>query len=101
MYLSEEMSECADSFPLLSFYRDIVFSFKYLMAPSADAFPPPRAWLPNMAKLRWKYEKDKGFIVKGFGRDLICLAPRMGLNFYFILFYFILFYFILFILFSY
>ncbi len=47
------------------------------MAPSADAFPPPRAWLPSMAKLRWKYEKEKGFVVKGFGRDLVCLAPSM------------------------
>ena len=47
------------------------------MAPNADAFPPPRAWLPSMAKLRWKYDKEKGFVVKGFGRDLACVAPSM------------------------
>ena len=66
LYLSDERAEMLDFFPLLRYYRDVVFTFKYLMAPDAAAFPPPRPYLPASARLRW----GEGGMKKGSGRGI-------------------------------
>ena len=86
MYLSEDLPEFLDFFPLLKHYRDIVYIFKFTMAPDASSFPPVRPWLQKSASLRWKFDKAIGFKVVAFGKELQCVcAPGL---FCFVLFCF-------------
>ena len=70
-YFTGELSELIDHFPELKYYRDIVFCFKYMMSPTAKAFPPVRPWLQKSARLIWKYMGQKeGFSVRAFSQKL-------------------------------
>jgi hypothetical protein len=43
-------------------HRDIIFLFKYMMAPTAEAFPPITPWIQKAAKLKWKYHSKHGYV---------------------------------------
>ena len=75
-YFSGEEPELLDQQPELALLRDVVFLFKAMLCPSADALPEPRPWRPRDAALRWEYSADKGvFTVKAFGdAPLKCCA---------------------------
>jgi len=45
-YLTGECSELISLFPELGFFRDIVFTFKALMAPTSDALPEIKVLTP-------------------------------------------------------
>ncbi|KAL1504687.1 hypothetical protein AB1Y20_008467 [Prymnesium parvum] len=78
-YFSGEEPDLIDQLPELAMLRDIVFLFKAVLCPSADALPEPRAWKPRDAKLRWEHAADKGFSVRGFGDSpLKCCAYIAG-----------------------
>lgn len=74
-YLSGENPLVLDNFPELGFFRDIVYLFKALLAPSSDALPDLRPWRARDAALAWGYKADSGgFSVRGFGGKLKCAA---------------------------
>ena len=86
-YITGQAPEILDMYPELGYYRDIVFNFKYLMAPYAEALPEIKQWMPIEAMLLWKYketkedsQKAKGvlgwFQVRGFGKKLNCVADH-------------------------
>ena len=52
-YISGEQPEILDDYPELEYYRDIVFTFKFMMTPTSDALPEIRCWLPRDARLTW------------------------------------------------
>ena len=56
------------------FFRDIVYLFKALLAPSSDSLPDLRPWRARDAALTWAYKNDGGFVVRGFGGKLKCAA---------------------------
>ena len=45
MYLSGELTEMLDFFPEMEYYRDIIFTFKFMMAPTGEAFPAVKPWV--------------------------------------------------------
>mmetsp|Transcript_14534 Transcript_14534/g.21938 ORF Transcript_14534/g.21938 Transcript_14534/m.21938 type:complete len:1946 (+) Transcript_14534:90-5927(+) len=53
VYLTGERPELLDCYPELGLFRDIVFTFKALQAPTSDGLPPVRAWRPEDAALFW------------------------------------------------
>jgi hypothetical protein len=85
-YLTGKDPVFLEDFPELGFFRDVVFLFKALQAPTVDALPLVRPWLVKDAILRWtfepKKEKDKKeppsdlpegqFVVHGFRQKLEC-----------------------------
>ncbi len=76
LYLSEELSELMDFFPEFAYYRDIVYTFKFMMAPTAEAFPPVKPYLQKAAKLKWQFDVGKGtFTVRAFSKELVCMGP--------------------------
>ena len=71
LYFSGELSELLDFFPEMKYYRDIVYTFKYMMAPTSDSFPPVRPWVQKSARLKWKYQgKKEGFLIRAFSQNL-------------------------------
>ncbi len=73
LYLSEELTEVMDFYPEFAYYRDIIFTFKYMMAPTSDAFPPIKPYLAKAARLYWTYIPNTGgFVVRAFSRELVC-----------------------------
>jgi hypothetical protein len=86
LYLSGEQSEMLDFYPEMRFYRDLVFTFKFMMAPSGDAFPAILPWSQTDARLTWQFKpqkKKKGtkkgyvegaYVVAAFNRELRCVA---------------------------
>ena len=73
-FLSGENPLVLDNFPELGFFRDIVYLFKALLAPSSDALPELRPWRARDAALSWAYRPAGGFSVRGFGAKLKCAA---------------------------
>jgi hypothetical protein len=68
----------SDSYLLLlelSYYRDIVFMFKYLMTPDISALPEIKNWMQKDAQLKWAYKEAEGYVVYGFGRVLNSIHP--------------------------
>lgn len=49
-YLSGEQTELLYNYPELKYYRDIIFLFKYLMNPKADALPEIKPWMQKVIK---------------------------------------------------
>ena len=80
LYLSGEVPWFLDLYPELGYFRDLVFMFKAMQAPSTEGLPDLRAWLPTEAALSWTYagkDKDKEgrrFEVTGFGTKLQCVS---------------------------
>lgn len=74
MYLSGENTLVLDNFPELGFFRDIVYLFKALLAPSSESLPELRPWRARDAALGWGYKSEGGFVVRGFGSKLKCAA---------------------------
>lgn len=67
LYISGEQTAVLDHYPELAYYRDIVFMFKYMMTPTAEALPASKAWKDTDAVLKWKYDKaSEAFVVTGF-----------------------------------
>ncbi|KAH9262352.1 hypothetical protein BASA82_000599, partial [Batrachochytrium salamandrivorans] len=52
-----EAPEMLTDFPELGHFRDVVMVLKILMAPTADALPKCKAWMPSEAILEWKASK--------------------------------------------
>jgi hypothetical protein len=73
-YLTNECTELLDNFPEIGFFRDIVFSFKAFMTPSADTLPDVRPWMPADARLAWASDKNAVMAVHAFGAELKCAA---------------------------
>lgn len=73
-FLSGENPLVLDNFPELGFFRDIVYLFKALLAPTSDSLPELRPWKARDAALTWAYKSDGGFKIKGFGSTLKCAA---------------------------
>jgi hypothetical protein len=53
------MPEVIDTYAELAYFRDIVFMFKALMAPTSEALPEVKRWKPRQAALHWKFKPDK------------------------------------------
>lgn len=86
VYLTGEMPELLDCYPELAFFRDVVFTFKALQAPTSDALPSVRAWRPADAALHWasksnppkpRSKRDADYripprqlVIRGFGKVL-------------------------------
>jgi hypothetical protein len=69
-YLSGEfIPTFIDAYPEMVHYRDVVFTFKYMMGPSAEALPEVKSWMPIDARLTWRY-KEGQYAVLGFGRGM-------------------------------
>lgn len=75
-YLSGENPLVLDNFPELGFFRDIVYLFKALLAPSSESLPELRPWRARDAALSWAYKQADGggLTVRGFGGKLKCAA---------------------------
>mmetsp|Transcript_70630 Transcript_70630/g.197306 ORF Transcript_70630/g.197306 Transcript_70630/m.197306 type:complete len:905 (-) Transcript_70630:1623-4337(-) len=75
-YLTGEEGAIMDLYPELGFFRDVIFLFKAMMAPTSDALPPLKPWKPVEARLLWKAKPPKkqgesGLLeVMGFGMKL-------------------------------
>ncbi len=75
-YVTGEAPEMTLNYPELLYYRDIVFTFKFMMTPTSKALPEIRPYTQNHATLMWRYDKDsKQFQVQGFGQLLTCAPP--------------------------
>ena len=79
MYLSGEKSTLLDHFPELGALRDIVFTFKLLLSPTADGLPEVARWSADESTLYWsRDEKNKQqyeFQVDGFNTRLRPVPP--------------------------
>ena len=50
-----------DTYPDLAVFRDIVFLFKLMMAPTSDSLPDLKRWRPGDAALSWSFKgSNKG-----------------------------------------
>ena len=76
LYLCSKQSQILDFYPELLYFRDIIYMFKYMLNPNVDVFPEIRPWNQMDAKLHWTYDKEKGYIIKGFKRILKCLPSE-------------------------
>jgi hypothetical protein len=76
LYLTNENTLILDNYPEIGYFRDIVFSFKLVMIPSADGLPELRLWEPADAALKWSYNGTE-FVVNGFKRRLECIYPEI------------------------
>jgi len=54
-YLTGQLPSFVEHLPELAFFRDIVFLFKLMLAPSSEALPVLRRWQVTEAELNWKY----------------------------------------------
>ena len=78
LYFSGELTEIIDFFPEFEYYRDIIFIFKFMMAPTAEAFPPIMPYNQKAARLYWTYTKN-GFVVRAFkDRILKCISADIN-----------------------
>ena len=75
-FLTGEMPELLHNYPELGYYRDIVFVFKFLMAPTEDAMPKLRPWFQKEANLTWSYKPKEGYLVNGFGQQMKILPMQ-------------------------
>ena len=71
--LTGESRELIDNYPEIEFFRDVVFYFKAFMAPTSEALPEVKPWLPMDAALEWSSKVEK-MTVRGFGLELKCAA---------------------------
>lgn len=82
-YVTGERRELLLNYPELLYYRDIVFTFKFMMTPTNKALPPIQTWSQNDADLVWKLRVQSStaeleaasqdqFEVQAFGQALIC-----------------------------
>ena len=89
LYISGENPEVYDNYPELSYFRDLIFTFKLVMVPSSDSLPELYPWEPRDAALTWKIENKKSddenmdvhhssneYVVTGFKRRLECVYPE-------------------------
>lgn len=78
-YITGEDPLLLDNYPELAYFRDIVFMFKYMMAPRAADLPPVKQYTPSDARLHWSRspkKHEKTYIVRGFGLPALkCVAP--------------------------
>lgn len=58
LYMTGEDSVLIDNYPEIAFFRDIVYLFKMMMAPTSDMLPEIRYWTYKDAALKWSW-KDK------------------------------------------
>lgn len=58
LYMTGEDSVLIDNYPEIAFFRDIVYLFKMMMAPTSDMLPPIKYWTYKDAALKWSW-KDK------------------------------------------
>ncbi|KYK65659.1 EF hand domain-containing protein [Toxoplasma gondii TgCatPRC2] len=73
LYMSGEKSDIADLFPEFVYLRDLVFMFKALMTPAANALPDLRRWSVADATLRWRFDPtEERFSVTAFQKQLNC-----------------------------
>ena len=71
LYLTGEDPNLVDNYPELAYFRDIVFTFKALMAPTCDALPPVQPWAPVDGRLRWRWDAESAsFSVTAFRTQL-------------------------------
>ena len=82
MYLTGENPLIVDNYPELALFRDTVFLFKALLAPSSGDLPELRPWFATDARLFWRVAKtevrdkndssrlirEASFDVSGFGK---------------------------------
>ncbi|KAF8819140.1 EF hand domain-containing protein, partial [Cardiosporidium cionae] len=74
-YFCGSNPEIIDLFPELGYLRDIVFFFKALMVPSAQALPEQNLWTLADTAISWGYNsKTERFSVMSFGKSLECFA---------------------------
>jgi hypothetical protein len=71
-YLTGEDPQLLDFIPEMGYFRDLVFMFKLLLAPTSQTLPEIRAWKPNEARLAWRIKGENVFAVAGFGKSLEC-----------------------------
>jgi hypothetical protein len=57
-YMTGEDSVLIDNYPEIAFFRDIVYLFKMMMAPTSDMLPEIKYWSYKDAALKWAW-KDK------------------------------------------
>lgn len=69
-YLTGADPRILEFYPELGFFRDIMFTFKFLMSSSSSTLPDIRHWTQYDAKLKWKFSPERGYIVSGFGKEL-------------------------------
>ena len=85
-YLTGEDRDVYDNFPEMLCFRDIVFYFKILMTPTADALPAVQSWKPRVAELNWRSKPDKKsptgvkLEVRGFETDLAKALAKIVLD---------------------
>lgn len=70
-YITGVNRNLLDHYPEIGFFRDLIFMFKLVMAPSSDQLPELKAWTPEEAALNWSFDEDK-YVVRGFNRSLEC-----------------------------
>ena len=58
LYMTGEDSVLIDNYPEIGFFRDIVYLFKMMMAPTSDMLPEIKYWTYKDAALKWSW-KDK------------------------------------------
>lgn len=75
LYITGEQPEILYLFPELRYYRDVVFMFKYLMAPTAEVLPEIKPWMQRDAILLWTYKESEGYVVSAFNKQLKCVYP--------------------------
>src|SRR5262249_35338708 len=59
-YLSGEDPLIVDNYPEMALFRDIVFLFKALLAPTSTALPGIRPWQATDARLEWHVVSPEG-----------------------------------------
>jgi hypothetical protein len=57
-YFTGEEPEVVENYPELAVFRDIVYMFKVMMAPTSDSLPKVKRWLPEDARLEWTFEDE-------------------------------------------
>eukprot|EP01050_Picozoa_sp_SAG11_P029516 SAG11_NODE_8337_length_1027_cov_0.904095_2_plen_189_part_01 len=83
-YFTGEDGDLLENYPDLAYFRDIVFIFKALLAPTSDALPEISPWAVKDAVLSWSTVADKAsptgysYAVDGFGRTLACIGYTAG-----------------------
>ena len=78
-YLTAEKRELTLNYPELVYFRDIVYTFKFLNSSTGSNLPEIRCWSQSDADLSWTYNADTGeYEVRAFGGKVLqCAQPRM------------------------
>jgi hypothetical protein len=71
-YLTGQKPEVLTNYPEFKHYRDIVFTFKFMLSPTHETFPKLRPWFQKEANLAWSYTAKEGYAIQGFDMLLKC-----------------------------